>query len=279
MVNRMACFTLPEEMFGFYKTNIDYLINHSVDPDKRRYADANEPPRHYLDVDHYGEHPFDSLPEKWKDAVEKFGEDSLKAYGIVPWHIGLMFFRLTNAFKEKNEAYILYLSGDIGHYIADAHVPLHCTENYNGQLTGQNGIHGFWESRLPEIYGEDYDYLVGKAEYIDNVTTFCWKIIKDSYAAHDSVLQFEKSLNSTFSPDQKYAFEFRNGQAVRVYSDAYSNAYHNMLGGQVERRMQAAIVAVGSLWYSAWVNAGMPVLQVTKIVDDIKVEETLINHE
>ena len=65
----MACFTLPPEMIGFYKSHIDFINDHAVDPDNRRYSNKEEPPRHYLDADHYGEHPFDSIPEKWDDAI------------------------------------------------------------------------------------------------------------------------------------------------------------------------------------------------------------------
>jgi len=35
-INRVAIFTLPPEMFGFYKEHIEYLTEHAVDPDKRR---------------------------------------------------------------------------------------------------------------------------------------------------------------------------------------------------------------------------------------------------
>jgi hypothetical protein len=31
-----------------------------------------------------------------------------------------------------------------------------------------------------------------------------------------------------------------------------------MMKGMVERRMRAAILSVGSYWYSAWVDAGQP---------------------
>ena len=49
------------------------------------------------------------------------------------------------------------------YYVGDAHVPLHTTENYNGKMTGQKGIHGFWESRLPEINADNYNFFVLKA--------------------------------------------------------------------------------------------------------------------
>lgn len=262
-INNKACFTLPEELFGFYKANIDFITIHAVDPDKRRYSDPEEAPRHFIDLDRYGEHPFDSLPRYWKDAVAKYGEDTLKAHGIVAWHIPLMLSRLTQAFKERNYERILKLSAELGHYVGDAHVPLHCTRNYNGQLTGQHGIHGFWESRIPETYGDNYDFLVGKAIYINNPSEYTWNILRASYSAHDSVLNLEKELNSKFPADRKYAFEEKGNQLVKVYSLEYTKAYNALLLGMVERRMQEATLAVGSFWYTAWVNAGMPDLNTT----------------
>ena len=259
-INRMAVFALPPEMIGFYKKHIDFISEHAVDPDKRRYSDPEEAARHYMDLDRYGEHPFDSLPKFWNDAVAKYGEDSLKQHGIVPYHIPFMLFRLTKAFKEHDQLKILRLSAELGHYVGDAHVPLHCTKNYNGQLTNQNGIHGFWESRLPELFGEEYDYFVGRCKYINKPADYTWNIIRESYAAHDSVLLLERELTKKYSPDRKYSYEEKGNTIIRVYSKEFSADYQKLLNGMVERRMRSAIVAVSSFWYTAWVNAGMPQL-------------------
>ncbi|MBL0103971.1 MAG: hypothetical protein IPP51_09595 [Bacteroidetes bacterium] len=94
----------------------------------------------------------------------------------------------------------------------------------------------------------------------DNVQTFAWSIVKESFAGLDSVLSFEKRLNDHFESSQKYSFELRGSQTVQVYSYDYSKSFHDMLGGQVERRLQSAVIDVGSIWYSAWVDAGMPIL-------------------
>src|SRR5690349_10995910 len=118
-INYYAVFLLPPEMLVLYKPNIQFLSDHAVDPDKRRYAVATEGAHHYIDIDHYGRYPFDSLPRNWAKAVEKYGKDTLQANGIVPWYIQTMLGRLTAAFKEKDQAKILKLSADIGHYIAD----------------------------------------------------------------------------------------------------------------------------------------------------------------
>ncbi|MCI5055118.1 MAG: zinc dependent phospholipase C family protein [Flavobacteriales bacterium] len=260
-INRLAVLTIPQPLIGFYKRNIEFVTEHAVDPDKRRYGSDVEAPRHYIDIDHYDEEiPFEVVPRDWEAAKLKFTEDTLNAYGVVPWWIPKLYKRLVYAFKDKNVERILAYSADLGHYIGDAHVPLHTTENYNGQLTGQKGIHGFWESRLPELKSEDYDFLTGRAVVVKDVSNFIWDVVEESHAAVDSVLSFERALTNEFNADAKYSYERRGNTTVKVYSQEFSTAYHNRLSGMVERRMKKAILSVGSLWYSAWIEAGAPEL-------------------
>lgn len=276
-INRMAVFTLPPEIFTFYKNHIEFLTDHAVDPDKRRYAVKGEAERHFIDIDHYvksGEDPFTVMPEKWDDAVAKFTEDTLLAYGIVPWHLEVMVKRLSYAFKDKNLDRILKLSAELGHYVADAHVPLHTTENYNGQMTNQKGIHGFWESRIPELSAEDYDYLIGTAVYLKHPLSEAWRIVRESHRAVDSVLSFEKELTEEFGEDKKYSIEQRGQVLMKVYSEDFSLAYEKRLNGMQEKRMRASIYMVGCFWYTAWVNAGQPDLETLgdNISEDYKKE-------
>lgn len=259
LINYRAVFLLPPEMLAFYKPNIAYISEHAVDPDKRRYAIMEEGPRHYIDMDRYQNKP---IPQAWSKAVLAFSEDSLKAHGIVPWWIQVMLKRLTKAFREKNASAILKLSAETAHYIGDAHVPLHTSSNHNGQFTNQQGIHGFWESRIPEIFAEhEWDLLSERAVYLKNPLDFTWKRVNESAAASDSVLLFEKKLSQKFGADRKYAFEPRNGLVIRQYSLAYSTEYDRMLDGMVERRMTQSIFAVACFWYTAWINAGQPDLK------------------
>ncbi len=258
-INYYAVFLLPPQMLVLYKPHIDFLSEHAVDPDKRRYAVIQEGPRHYIDIDHYGIYPYTDLPRKWADAVAKYGEDSLAAYGIVPWHVQIMLQRLTVAFKEKDFNRIMKNSAEIGHYISDAHVPLHANTNHNGQYTNQKGIHGFWESRVPELLADrEFDFFIGKAIYVENPAEFIWTRVLESGKAADSVLKFEKELTLQFSPDRKYAFEKRNNVVIRQYSSAFTISFNKKLNGMVERRMRQAISSVASFWYTAWVNAGQP---------------------
>lgn len=257
-INRLAVFTLPPELFGFYKKHIRYITENAVNPDRRRYAVANEAARHYIDLDVYGDSALYKLPRYWQQAVEKYGEDTLQAYGIVPWHISLMKYQLTQAFKERNADRILRLSTELGHYVADACVPLHTTQNYNGQLTGQRGIHAFWETRLPELYSDSYDFFIGQPEYIAQPQLKAWQLVGSAHLALDSVLFFEKQLTQEFDEEKKYSYEIRSNQTTRVYSRAFSEAYSRKLNGQVERQMRLAIQTIASFWYTAWVDAGQP---------------------
>ena len=263
-INRKAIFILPGAMSRFYKNNINYMIEHAVSADKRRYSDTAEAPRHFIDADRYGEHPFDSIPEKWDDAEHKFTNKTLRENGIVPWQIERSYYALVNAFKERDSLRILRISSDLGHYVSDAHVPLHTTANYNGQLTGQIGIHGFWESRLPELFSSEFDFITGSVFYIDNPLKAAWKIIKNSHSLLDSTLKTEARLNKTMASDFKFSFTERKGRVERQYSKEYSRAYYKALNGMVEKQMRASILMCGSYWYSAWVDAGQPELKYFK---------------
>jgi len=259
-INRLAVFILPPEMISFYKENIDYITEAAVNPDKRRMAVADEGPRHYIDIDHYGDSAWTALPKYWKDAVKKYGEDTLVAHGILPWHIQAMCYRLREAFLLRDPGRILRLSAELGHYVADAHVPLHTTQNYNGQRTGQEGIHGFWESRLPELFAGQYNFFVGKAAYIADVQAHAWSAIATANRQVDSVLTLERGLTVKME-DRKYAFEERGKQLNRVYTREFSKAYHDLLASMVERQMRAAVKMTGDLWYTAWIDAGQPDLK------------------
>lgn len=259
-INQLAIFTLPTEMIFFYKSANQYITDHAIDPDKRRYIDTLEAPRHYLDVENY-ETNIDSIPELFKDALAKYGQKKLNENGIVPWQIERTYYSLVKAFKTRDSLKILKYSAELGHYIGDAHVPLHTTANHNGQLTNQTGLHAFWESRIPELFAKDYNFLVGKATYVDNPLKAAWKIVKHSHILVDTVLKFEAALNSSFPSDQKFSFSERNNTLVKQYSAAYSKAYQDKMNGMVEKQMRKAIIAVGSFWFSAWVDAGQPILK------------------
>ncbi len=185
--------------------------------------------------------------------------ESLSQHGILPWHLERMLGRLTAAFREGKAARILDVAAELGHYLADAHVPLHTTANYDGQFTDQRGIHAFWETRIPELFAEsDFDLWTGKARYLERPREFFWQVVMDSHARVDSVLRLEKQLRDSFPPDRILCFGIRGTRTLPLECPEYAAAYHRLLNRMVERRMRAAIHAVGSAWYTAWIDAGKP---------------------
>jgi len=346
-INRLAVFTLPEQMFPLFKTNIDFLTEHAVDPDKRRYAFRLEAPRHFLDLDRYegsclprsltegfssysflrfirasdtlsihvadsswcnedvlatviaGDkvfyfpksqirklYGFQVLPAYYNqnyallpDSFKLFSmamnftpekiifEDHFSEHGLVPYIVKQQYEKLVKAFIVRDAASIINIAADIGHYIADAHVPLHACSNYNGQKSDQLGIHAFWESRIPELFADEtYDFLVGRSHYIRDVDDYIWKVVHESGQLSDSVLLLESKLKAQYPRNKQMCFEERLGKPVWTQCADYAAAYQQIMNGMVEARMRQAIVGVGSLWYSAWVDAGKPDLDMSKEV-------------
>ncbi len=212
--------------------------------------------------------PVDSL-SKWLDIdlplYKDFTiivEENFSKEGISPYFLYQYYYALVHAFEKRNAKSIIRRANDIGHYIADASVPLHTTKNYNGQLTGQKGIHAFWENRIPELLADkEFDFFVGKAEYIDNIRNFFWDIILKSHSNKDKVLEAEMKIRKAFPDDKKYVFAERNGVVTRLQSEEYTRAFNNELNGMVEMRMRDAIKSLGDVWYTAWIDAGQPDLK------------------
>ena len=257
-INRLAVFSLPVEMIGFFKENIQFITENAVNPDRRRYAVEGEAEKHYIDADVYGDSAIYTLPRYWDQAVEMYGKDTLHAYGIAPWNIYSVQLQLTEAFVRKDARAILRLAADLGHYIGDINVPLHTTINYNGQFTGQHGIHAFWESRVPELLSDQYDFFVGRASYVENTQLAAWDAAILAHIALDSVFRVERELTQIFKNDKKYSFVERGNQSIKTYSAEFTRAYERQLDGQVERQMRRSIKMTADFWYTAWVNAGQP---------------------
>ena len=257
-INRMAVFTLPPEMIGFFKLHIEYVTERSIDPDRRAHAVVGEAQRHYIDIDHFGDNPFETMPRNWTDAVDKYTEDTLQQYGVLPWHVNTMMHRLTMAFADEDLDRILYHATHLGHYVSDLCTPLHTTKYYNGRTPHQRGIHALWESRLVELYAHTYNYFVGRAEYIESPLDRAWELIEESHLKVDTIYMVFDRLWNQIPQDRIFAHEMRGQATSRTFSRYFSLAIHKAMNGMVERQMQRAVKSVGDFWYTAWVNAGQP---------------------
>src|SRR5690242_1255816 len=262
-ISRGAVFALPAPMQKFYYNHIDFITEGAVVPDLRRALlnDKNEPSRHFIDVENF-KMPIEDLPKTSKEAVEKFDSSFLNRNGWLPWYIDDLMEKLTNAFQHRDKSEILFLSAELSHYVADAHMPLHTSSNYNGQMTGQKGIHSLWESALPEKFGDSYNFKVPQAKYITDIPGETFKMIEQSHKLVDTVLLKEKQVRSRFTEDNMYKKDSA-GNVVKfynspVFSDEYQKQFNEALNGMVEHQLQLSIYDVASYWYTAWVNGGKP---------------------
>jgi hypothetical protein len=254
-VNQLSIYELPDAMAPFFYKNKDYLVYNSPRPDLRRNSDPGEAPRHFIDLEMFGT----AIPTKWEDAIARYGWDSLQKAGFVPWHIEWVMQRLTGAFRSGQKDSILFYAADLGHYISDAVVPLHTTENYDGQLTNQKGLHSLWESLIPELELANYQLSsTHKAVYLKQPGKTIWKSIRAAHQMLPELLQKEREVSAQFTLEQKYRIQTRNGKEFRSYTSGFAKAYAASLGNTVNQQLLAATDLLADCWYTCWVNAGKP---------------------
>ncbi|MDQ2719679.1 MAG: zinc dependent phospholipase C family protein [Bacteroidota bacterium] len=263
-ISRASVFALPESMRIFYYNHIDFITESAVVPDLRRALinDRNEGPRHYIDIENFGNIPIVSFPKTTKEAYTKYDSSFLNKTGYLPWYIQNMTEKLTQAFKKRNKSEILFLSAELSHYVADAHMPLHTSSNHDGQKTNQKGVHALWESILPQMFGDTYNFKTETAKYIDDIPAETWKIINQSHALVDTLLAKEELVRKDFTKENMYKRDSA-GKTIMfynsaVFSDAYASQFNKALGGMVENQLRLSIYDVACFWYTAWVNGGSP---------------------
>jgi hypothetical protein len=262
-INKAAVMALPKPLQVFFYNHIDFITQEASVPDIRKYAlnYKDENPRHYFDMENFG--PVDSLPQTMEAAKKKYDAKFLNDNGILPWYIEDLMVKLTKAFKDKNRAEILFLAADLGHYVGDAHMPLHTSANHDGQLSDQKGIHSLWESRLPELFAKNYKLNVPEAQYYQDVHKATWAMIHDTHSLAQPLLDIDKKLR-TSTPEGEIFKKDADGKILKskyntaVFADQYAEKLHKELNGMVESQMKKAITATASFWYTAWVNAGKP---------------------
>ena len=269
-INRAAVFALPDGMRSFFYNHIDFITEEAVVPDLRKYTlrDKAEGPRHFINLETYDEKGVvANLPATMAEARARYPDSVLNKAGILPWYIQEMTDKLTKAFRARSKTEILFLAADLGHYIGDAHMPLHTALNHDGQLTGQRGIHALWEGQLPELFGDGYNLFTGPAKYIDNITRETWQMIDSTHRLAETLLSMDRELSAGLSKEKVYLLDsaghiVTNQFGDPVHTKEYATKYHERLQGMIEQQLRGAIAETASYWYTAWVNAGKPDLSV-----------------
>ena len=251
MVNAAAPEGLEEPLKSFFLAHRDYLAEHAVDPDLWRTTDEIEQYNHYLDADALAPYPFDSIPRDEAAVARRFGPDAWKQ-GRGPWRVAEMAARLREAFAAGDWRAALDLAAALGHYLSDLHVPLHSAQNYNGQLTGQDGIHHRWERDLVErhLHQLEGSFAPDSAERIDDTVGLAFEVLQESYREVAPLLAQDLELRGPT--------DYLETAADDRYSDRYYSALYLRQEPVIRRRLQQSASRIAALWHSAWERAGRP---------------------
>jgi len=258
-VNQLAIYELPGNLRVFFFHNMEYMVQQAPRPDLRRNQDSTEATKHFIDLEMYGDSAGWKMPMQWEEAIRVHSRDSLLKYGYLPYLIMKVKDSLTIAFRRGNKDSILFYAADLGHYIGDAHVPLHTTVNYDGQLTNQRGLHSLWESMIPELELNKYQLSSShNARYLDHPDQEIWKAIRQSYSLLTDVFLQEKEASKNFTDSTKFRTQVRRGREVKSYTTAFASAYSQRLGSTINTQLVQSADLLADFIYTAWVDAGKP---------------------
>lgn len=246
---------LPPELRPFFQKFRATIVEHSIDPDTyRTMGFAEETPRHFLDMDAYGPFPFKDLPHDYAEAVTKRGVEFVLKNGTVPWRTEDIYNKLRDAFKQLGPPNpqpwarddIKLFSAVMSHYVADSHQPFHAVVNYDGQLTGQQGIHSRFETELFGRYQDKLKIAPPPLAPIASARAFMFSTLTDSFTHVDAILAADREAT----------------QGRTLYDDGYFEKMFEKTGPIMEKRMSAAMTGVAAMIAQAWTDAGKPALPV-----------------
>ena len=245
IINLKAPMHLPDSLSAL-KADSSFYGAHASDPDNRKnskdtsmYAEAN---RHYIDLDWYPNYM--SLPHDFDSVVSMYGWANVKEQGINPWATVRVFDSLVAQFRRGDYVKAESTMSDLGHYVGDSHQPLHCTENYDGDLTGNSGIHSRYETYMINTYQSSIVIVPASIYYVSSPIDFIFDYTHLSLDYVDSIM-----LADT------YAKGISGWSGSGSVPASYYAALWLKVGGFTRSLIQQATVDLASLWYTAWVNA------------------------
>jgi hypothetical protein len=246
VLSRLAIETLPAEAAAYFGPHADELARRSMEPDTvmRGRDGREEEVRHFIDLDVHMAPPFRGFPRDYREAVRRFGKREVDQNGVVPWVILRFRRQLSEAVRAGDTQRAIREAAYLGHYVADAFQPLHLTRNYDGQLSGAKGIHKRLENGVADADIERHIAVahrtMRKARIMHDAPSDIFEAIFRSYEGVDTILRADANA-------KKHA---------AVDSPAYYARMHELLDPMVQRQFAEAASMVGSLWLTAWTEAG-----------------------
>lgn len=253
-INDKAAHILEGQLGLYTKSHADELALYAPVADFIKDVHHDEFHRHFIDADLYTTFPFADLNISYEELDIRFGEDNIKKWGMAPWSIDETANVLIKMMKTGRWDEALYYMGHLGHYVADLHMPLHTCANYNGQLTGNDGVHFRWESRMVDELIPKFE-PVGQVRKIDNFIESALIITKDSFSVYPRLLRADSIARKHLNSEQVKQLNTYN---KLHYEDRYLKLLYAETEDVVHDRLGQAAVLVASYWYSCWLAAGAP---------------------
>lgn len=251
-INTASGLSFNSEMAQF-NVWVSLLAEHASDADIRKAWDPDEGPKHYIDIDNYPEFLSSGhIPTTLDSAIALHGSNFVYDNGILPWATLTSFDSLQACFERQDWEMAVLFAADLGHYIADGHMPMHITRNYNGQFTGNTGIHSRYESGMVNTYISQFIYEGSEPAMIGDVTNFVFDYLYETYPFVDSILAAD---------DYAYAL------AGNTNSSTYKQALWEKTESFTIPLFSRSSHALATLIYTAWVNAGSPDMSPSAIHD------------
>jgi hypothetical protein len=155
------------------------------------------------------------------------------------------------AFRARNWTAVFRAAADVGHYTEDTTSPLHSTANFNGQLTGNNGIHGRHESEMVERHITLADLTTRRTNppleeglrSVSDRVEFAFETLLQGYEIVMPILEADSAAT------------ILDGS----FGDTYYAALFQFVGQQTIDQLNDGAQRLADLWHSAWVEAGRPV--------------------
>jgi hypothetical protein len=251
-INTNATLSFNQQMSQFIVWS-SQLSSHASDADNRKDSDPTEAPKHYIDIDVYQDFIINKrIAQTWDSIVMSYGNAFVLDNGILPWATITTYDTLRSCFIRKDWSKAILTAADLGHYVADGHMPLHITQNYNGQLTGNSGIHSRYESTMIGAYNSQIIYSGDtNITVIQNVNKYIFDYIYNNYQYKDSILaadNFAKLAAGGSTSSSTYTFNLWN-KTQNFTKLLFINASQSL----------------AELIYTAWVEAGSPEYNTTDI--------------
>jgi hypothetical protein len=244
LIANKAVDVLPDEIRSYFEANRGYLMQHVNDPFEAAKKNPLLARNAYIRFEHYGTFPYSTLPRVYKVAVEKFGKRTLDTFGLLPWSVGLYSQKMTEAMRAHNWDEARDAAAQLAYYVAEAHDPFNTTMNFDGHLSGQQGVDDRFDTSLVDRYSQFFYVRPNQAVYIHDATDHAFEMCLDAHSWLENILLTDR----------------RTRQGLSDYTDEYYDRFYSQAGAVLVRQISDASTDVASYWMTAWINAGRPQL-------------------